>query len=125
MRRNYCAKGARGLRYESLEKREVLAGNVTAAIVGGNLVISGDDNHNNIEIVGTGVPGEFRVIGLDLAGATLINGAAGPATFRGVMGGILINARGGNDLVAAHSLTTFGDLNVQGGAARTESEWAT
>ncbi len=52
----------------------MLAGNVTAAMVGGNLVISGDDNHNNIEVVGTGVPGEFRVIGLDLAGATLING---------------------------------------------------
>jgi hypothetical protein len=104
------------LRFESLEKREVMAGNVTAAIVGGSLVISGDDNSNNIEVVGTGVPGEYRIIGHDLVGATLINGAVGPLTIRGVTGGILINARGGNDRVSAHSLTTFGDLSIQGGA---------
>jgi hypothetical protein len=61
---------------EPLEDRRLLAGNVSAVMKGGDLIIKGDSLSNNIDVVATGA-GVRVVGGLDLNGAqTTVNGLA-------------------------------------------------
>jgi hypothetical protein len=98
-------KTFRTSRLEQLEARQVLAGNVTAAVYGGTLFITGDNAGNGILItqdLSSGVPvaGKFTVTGVTQDGsATTVNGALSK-TVSGVTGDVIIDLRRGNDRVA-------------------------
>ncbi len=77
-----------------LEDRTLLAGNVTAAISGGNLVIQGDGLSNIILIEPTANAGEFKITGT----VTTVNGAAN-VTLAGLTGDIIAQMGDGNDQV--------------------------
>src|SRR2546423_76010 len=63
----------RTLRFDILEDRRVLSGNVTSSpAVGPSLVLTGDAANNAIGIIGTSTPGTFRVYSVD--GTTKIDG---------------------------------------------------
>src|SRR3990172_7867115 len=83
---------------EPLEPRQLLAGNITAQVVSGNLVITGDALGNDIKIDQSGLlPDQFRVS--SGASATAINGLGAPVVFSGILGGLLIDLQDGADTV--------------------------
>ena len=76
----------RRLRLESLEPRQMLAGDVTVSVTGGNLSIVGDSEMNRITITATTTAGEFVVEGSN----TTVNGGLS-ATVSGVVGDVTID----------------------------------
>ena len=80
-RRDHCPRaGANAL--EPLEPRLLLSGNVTAEVVSGDLVLTGDGFNNDIEIDQAGLgSGEFRVG--SGPNATLINMGVGDVVLTG------------------------------------------
>jgi hypothetical protein len=103
------------LSVENLEGRDLMSGNVTASIVGDDLVIRGDSASNNIYVRQVS-SGRFSVTA---TGGTL-NGTVGSRTFT-VPDSIKIYANGGNDLVdvrgnATTRLKVFGDLTIDLGS---------
>jgi hypothetical protein len=98
-----------------LESRQLMAGNVTAEVRDGHLIVLGDDAANGVEIVGTGRAGEYLVIGHARAGAaTTIGGAVGPRLVTGVTGRVDVRLGAGDDGIEIHNLTINGDLMVDG-----------
>lgn len=101
------------LRAENLEHRLMLAGDVTAAVVGGNLRIIGDalDNHLSIAEVS---PGNFQVSGSD--GTTINHQPLGtPFDAHEVTNNVLLRLGDGDDSVALRHLNIQGDLEVYAG----------
>ncbi len=114
----------RKLGFESLESRRVCAGNVTAKVLNGTLTITGDGNHNYIEVQQAVIGGEtkFVVTGRNYNGsltltagvptqtgpATAINGGVAPARLAATK--LSINMRGGNDVVILGKGTTASTL---------------
>lgn len=108
----------RKLGFESLESRRVCAGNVTAKVLNGTLTITGDDNHNSIEVQQAVVVGvlKFVVTGKNFNGSftggdpvatgpsTAINGGVAP--FRAAATKLVINMGHGNDAVVLGKGTT-------------------
>lgn len=103
---------ARRLGFENLEGRTLLAGNVTAAVANGVLVVTGDDAANFLQIRQLPASGSAGSTG-EWAGAryevinpyvpkgdtpTLINGQSS-AIVEGVKNGVTIRMNGGNDHV--------------------------
>ncbi|MEX2142158.1 MAG: hypothetical protein WD894_23020 [Pirellulales bacterium] len=125
----------RRLNFESLEPRRVLAGNVTAEVIDGDLIITGDDAANTISVGQTdigsyviawdGAPPGF-VIAYNVFSAapiedpTWINRSFQNIELHGVTGRIVIHAGGGDDRVTIHHVvspfTAPGDLIIDGGA---------
>lgn len=97
-------------RFETLETRTLLAGNVTAAVTAGELDIIGDAAGNAIQVSQT-TSGDWKVQGI----ATTVNGH-NAQTFPGVTAGILINLGNGNDFVKVFNGTTPVGLDIQMGA---------
>lgn len=96
------------LHLELLEDRRLLAGNVSAAMSGGNLVIDGDNAANRISVESAGT-GKIAVRGFQ----TQINGVPGGIkVFTGVTGDIQIQLDGGDDLVRVTNLITPGGVLV-------------
>ena len=110
----------------------MLAGNVTAAVSGGNLVLTGDASSNLIQVSQTS-PGTWKVQGI----GTKVNGSSAAQTFPGVSGisadldggnnslqifnGTLTNAvtvttANGNDTVIIANLTVGNNLTVDVGS---------
>ena len=88
------------LGFESLEGRLMMAGNVAANVTGGDLVLTGDNAGNIVEIRqvqlnNAPIPGRFLVTGLN---GTTINGQASQV-FQNVNDDFRINLNGGNDRV--------------------------
>lgn len=82
---------------ESLEDRRLLAGNITATFIGGNLVLRGDAADNAV-IVSQTAANKISVLGKsDSGSATTINGLAGPVIFTGTLNSIDADLAGGND----------------------------
>jgi hypothetical protein len=110
----------RRLSIESLESRTLMAGNVTASVVSGSLVVQGDDLSNAVTIQQTS-PGTFRLVTFQIDGApTLINGSSdNDQTFSGVTADVNIAMAGGNDQVrinAVNGPALIGrNFNVNGG----------
>jgi Ca2+-binding RTX toxin-like protein len=87
----------RTLGYESLERREVMAGNVVAVLTEGTLTILGDAADNGINIRYDANTKKHIVSGTDCGGEpTLINDLAEDAAFSGVRS-IIVRAGAGND----------------------------
>ena len=106
---------------EGLEGRSMLAGVVDISVSGGLLTLTGDALSNGVAVVGTGVPGQFNVIGVanvvgagsgpDTAAPTTIrNAGAAPAAAVLVNGvtSIYANLGNGNDQFAVTGATGAG-----------------
>jgi hypothetical protein len=91
-------------RFELLELRLALAGNVTAALFSGGLLITGDNSANGILVEQIDAD-SFRVTGL----GTRVNGSFSPQRIDGVVNGIGLDMRGGNDVVTLKNLTVPGE----------------
>src|ERR1044071_1056075 len=91
----------RSFAFERLENRQMMAGDVTAQIIKGDLVIRGDDFDNGITITAGSVAGTLVVTGVNAGGtATRVNGTAnGAVTLTGFNDDFKINLKGGNDIV--------------------------
>jgi len=93
----------RKLTFQTLESRQLMAGNVAVSVLNGDLKITGDTKDNDVAIFqtmqqGQVVPGSYYVSGLN---GTTINGASGGAYFTGVNRDFLMNlTQGGNDHLA-------------------------
>jgi hypothetical protein len=91
-------KGGSKLRIEGLENRLMMAGNVTATLQAGNLLITGNALDNGVSIIGSAVPGKFVVQGLPTnCVPTTVNGKHS-VTFEKVQN-ITIDLKDGNDLL--------------------------
>jgi len=110
----------RRLAVETLEGRTLMAGNVTASVISGSLVVQGDDLSNAVTIQQTS-PGTFRLVTFQIDGApTLINGSSdNDQTFSGVTADVTISMAGGNDQVRINGVDAPAliarNLNVNGG----------
>jgi hypothetical protein len=94
--------------FERLETRSLMAGNVTAAVVGGNLTITGDDVANYISLRELGDTGKWEIVGLK----TSINGNAPRVVTAPVTGSITINLNGGADRLNIHDGNVPGHLFI-------------
>jgi hypothetical protein len=111
-------RSERQLHVESLENRNLLAGNVNAFVSAGDLVVVGDNFGNNITIESAGA-NRVQVRGFTDANGlpTSVNGTPnGLIFFEGVTRDIIVNMQGGNDLVRITNLVTPRHLLVDMGA---------
>ncbi len=110
----------RRLGLESLESRDLMAGNLTVTqTAGGDLRIIGDAAANIFTLVQTGA-GKYQVTGT----STNVNGSATAKTFSGITRHIIIDTLAGNDRVTIGRLATaeaknttriLGDMSVKTG----------
>ena len=98
----------RKLRFESLETRDLLAGNVAAEVIEGNLFLTGDDLDNGLTIDQTET-GDLRITGED---STTINEQDDPAVMSGV-GSVIAQLGDGNDNISVRDAEIAGDFIVQ------------
>jgi hypothetical protein len=102
--------------FESLEDRQMLAGDVTAKISGGKLVIKGDSLANGITIAAGSTAGTVVVTGVTAGGsATTVNSGTTAVTLSGFTGGLKLDMKGGDDSVTITGLTVTGDAKLEGG----------
>jgi hypothetical protein len=104
----------RPLGIESLEARLALAGNVTAQLSGPNLLITGDNASNAVEIVGTGTFGQFVVSGFadsTTGQPTTINGQTF-VVISGVTADVIAHLNDGNDELELADATIPDDLII-------------
>jgi hypothetical protein len=102
----------RPLLVESLERREVLAGNITASVVGDTLMLTGDNLDNSAVVISLG-GGQYAVAGNN---TTTVNGSTNNFVTNRAVSHISANMNGGNDALslgnnAAAIDTLAGDLN--------------
>jgi len=100
--------------FEPLEGRLLLAGDVTAALSGGNLLIVGDDRANDIILDQDQLAaGQLRLSsGED---ATGLNDGTDSLVFSGVTGNVVIRLGRGDDVVLVTGSALAGKLLVDGG----------
>src|ERR1044072_5832293 len=101
----------RRLRLESLEGRELLAADVTAAVSGGTLRITDNNAVVNYVVDGTATPGAFTVTGV---GGTAINGYSS-RTFYNVKSIFATVGTGYNDVITVQHVGANmlkGDLRI-------------
>jgi hypothetical protein len=91
----------RNFTFESLENKEVLAGNVVAALAGNQLIIDGDAADNEIHIVEI-APNTIEVTGL---GGTTVNGAAAGVFAAPLIEDISVNLHDGNDILRIRNVS--------------------
>jgi hypothetical protein len=135
--------GSRRLRFEGLESRAMLAGNVTVTLVGTTLTLTGDASANEVEITPGASTGEYVITGLNntqINGPTLINdpfdilnvdleGGSDKFTIRGtsqtnkliIAGDINIDNDDGNNSNTLINVQLNDDLNVVKTSGTSES----
>jgi hypothetical protein len=107
------------LRFENLESRQMMAGNVYASVVSGDLVVRGDNASNGVEVRQIG-NGAYQVRGLTQGGySTGVNGYSW-MNFYGVKDDIVMYGNGGHDYLSvtgsSNSYTNIKDeLFIYGG----------
>jgi hypothetical protein len=113
---------SRRLKIECLERRSLLAGNITASVVDGVLQITGDNQNNDLEITQTefNSGGEWNGVTLNLRGrnaagdiTTTINGGIGGA-FAGVKNGVVISLNKGDDYLQVRKDSSNRTPNLPG-----------
>jgi len=102
----------RSLRFESLERRALLAGDVTVALVGTTLSFDGDASANEVEITPGASVGVYNIVGLN---NTIING---PTTIVDPFDLIEVDLEGGSDTFTirgtsvSNKIVIAGDINI-------------
>lgn len=99
-------------RLESLEARDVPAGNVQAFVGDGILYVAGDDAANRFSIFGTG---KNSVALRSLDGTTTINGRSDTVFIGDIKRGYYIRTYGGDDVVVISGTRSNGMLDVDTG----------
>jgi hypothetical protein len=109
--------GGRKCKFESLENRQMMAGDVVASVHAGTLFIKGDNLSNGITITAGAIPNQVIITGTTVAGSgTTVNGLTNtPVAVNNVTRGMRVNMLGGNDTVNAHNLTINGVTKIKGG----------
>ncbi|QDU25196.1 hypothetical protein ETAA8_02590 [Anatilimnocola aggregata] len=112
-RKHPSGRGFQRLAMEKLEDRSLMAGNVTAVVTNGVLVVTGDTADNGITIDYNQTTDAYSVIGTTPTGstATTINGLdtsvpANAQIFNNVTKGIRVIANNGNDLLVFGAATS-------------------
>lgn len=106
-------------RFEALEAKEMLAGDVAVQVVNGNLNILGDDMGNNIVITAGEEAGTYVITGRD---GTTINAASSDGdpvnqiTVEGVTRNVRIAMGDGDDAVRIRDASFRGNVSVATGA---------
>jgi len=95
IRLSSLSRDRRRLRLESLERRELLAGNIQASVIGSKLILTGDNLDNNLAVVALGA-GRYAVAGV----ATTVNGSNGVFITPRPVAHLTANLNGGNDGLA-------------------------
>jgi hypothetical protein len=117
--RQFRKSRKRGLGFESLESRWMMAGNLQVAVdPWGDLGVSGDGASNAVEIRGTGVPGEVVITPKIEQGGqqmTTINDSTDPILLTGFTGTMRISLREGNDELYIKDLIVPGNAYIWGG----------
>jgi hypothetical protein len=98
----------RKLTFQTLESRQLMAGNVAVAVINGDLVVKGDAKANDVAIFqtmqqGKVVRGSYYISGLN---GTTINGTSG-SYFTGVNHDFKINMGQGDDHLAIGNMNEF------------------
>lgn len=91
----------RKLRLENLESRQMMAGNVAVSVSGGDLVVVGDNQPNEVSIYQKSPgSGTWYVDGFQQGGRdTTVNRRTGPQVFHGVRDDVRVYLNGGSDAV--------------------------
>ena len=115
----------RKLAFEQCENREMMAGNVAAAMYGDQLVIQGDNQSNSIEVSEIG----NNVVQIKAANGTTVNGAT-TAYFFNPSDKINAFMNGGDDMLIIHNnpgrTTTFNNVYINMGSGRDQlAFWGT
>jgi hypothetical protein len=108
--RNRPKPNGRMLKFEPLETRALLAGNVTATVVAGELDITGDAASNSVQVWQTG-SGTWKVQGI----GTTINGSHATFPAPGVTGNIVVNLNAGNNFIKVFHGAVPGALDIDTG----------
>jgi hypothetical protein len=111
----------RSARFESLELRQLLAGDVLVNVVRGDLLIRGDTEGNEIAVTEGAEPGSFVVTGLN--GTTVHQEGQTPATevtVTGVRNDVRIGLGEGNDSVSLVEANVRGSVLIHTGAGEDE-----
>jgi hypothetical protein len=110
-------KHGRKCAFESLETRQMMAGDVIVKVDNGNMKITGDNLSNGI-ILAPGInPFEIVVTGFNQGGAaTRVNGVAnGAITFPNVTKNVSINMGSGNDFVSVAGVNIYESAKIKTG----------
>jgi hypothetical protein len=115
------------LGFESLERKQMLAGDVLVSVVNGNLLIKGDAEANSIVITAGEAAGTLVVQGLD--GTNVQFADADPTdppapetglVVEGVSGHVRVGLGEGDDTVAIHDVQLHRSLTINAGAGNDE-----
>jgi hypothetical protein len=99
------------LRLEPLEQRLLLDGNVTVEFFGSQVIVTGDDYSNGLEIQYDSGSLEFTGVG-----GTTVNGTGGTVAWpMAEVSGVYISMAGGSDYVELLDLTVDGNVRFDGG----------
>jgi hypothetical protein len=109
--------GGRKCKFESLENRQMMAGDVMASVHAGTLFIKGDNLSNGITITAGAIPNQVIITGTTVAGSgTTVNGITNaPVAVNNVTKDVKIKLLAGNDSVTVNNLTVMGTLKFNGG----------
>jgi hypothetical protein len=115
------------LGFESLENKQMLAGDVLVSLVNGNLLIEGDAEGNSIVIAAGEEVGTLVIQGLDGTNVQFADAEpTDPPTpetglvVTGVRGHVRVGLGDGDDAVAVHDVTVRRSLTINGGAGDDE-----
>jgi hypothetical protein len=110
---NGISHALRRARFEALERRDLLAGDVLVSVVDGSLVVEGDELGNVVSITAGAAEGEFVVSGLD--GTTVHQEGDPPAaevTVTGVTGGLRADLGEGDDELTLVDAGFAGNVSI-------------
>jgi len=106
---------SRNLGLESLEDRNLMAGDIIANVVNGSLVIRGDEASNGVAIRAGAEPGQYFIVGLEAGGeATSVNGVDA-VLVSGVTRGIRAGLGQGDDVFRLSDANVRGAVSVSAG----------
>lgn len=112
--------GGRKCKFESLENRQMMAGDVVGRVHAGTLTLKGDNFNNGITITPGAVPNSVLVTGFTPVGGTPTNVNGLPntgVTFLNVINGLKVKLGIGNDeLRLNNNLNIFGKATIQMGS---------
>jgi hypothetical protein len=109
--------GGRKCKFESLETRQMMAGDVIGRVHAGTLTLKGDNFSNGITVAPGALPNSVLVTGTTVAGnPTNVNGLPNTGiTFLNVIRGFKVKMGTGNDEVAIDNLNIFGKAKIDMG----------
>ncbi len=109
--------GGRKCKFESLENRQMMAGDVVGSVHAGTLKLRGDNFGNGVTITAGALPNSVLVTGITHEGhPTNLDGMSnGSVTYLGVTKGLNIKMKGGNDSVDIQDITVNGLTKINMG----------